>query len=168
MPFCLIFSLLLLTVFFFFFFLTPLHLFLLIPLCMLTNIQIRGQLYHRIGSLIPTVGKKPVFAQIYFYHGVSNSESALERRLDFIYDFLQPKEDSGVLPTRKPPTRRMQELDRQIVTTIHDFINNNNPYAVKYKSAAQQIQEADAPILGMKIVAERTSDPRLYNAPSAD
>ena len=31
------------------------------------SFRIQGQVYHLIGSLVPTVGESPKFAQIYFY-----------------------------------------------------------------------------------------------------
>ncbi|PKY52677.1 hypothetical protein RhiirA4_326788, partial [Rhizophagus irregularis] len=48
----------------------------------ISNFQIHGQVYHRIGSLLPEVGHSPMFAQLYIY----DTEHENENRQSIIQD----------------------------------------------------------------------------------
>ena len=50
------------------------------------SFRIQGQVYHLIGSMVPTAGESPKFAQIYF---IDNRESEVAARCAIV-DGLRP------------------------------------------------------------------------------
>jgi hypothetical protein len=57
------------------------------------NIRIQGQTCHRMGSMLPNLGEKPKFAQLYIY----DTENEIENRIHpFRYYIIQPNINSSL------------------------------------------------------------------------
>jgi hypothetical protein len=57
------------------------------------NIRIQGQTCHRMGSMLPKLGEKPKFAQLYIY----DTENEIENRIHpFRYYIIQPNINSSL------------------------------------------------------------------------
>ena len=75
------------------------------------SLRIQGQVYHLIGSMFPTVGESPKFAQINF---IDNRESEVAARYVIV---------DGLRPT--------------IVRSINELLINENRYVEVFKLAKE-------------------------------
>ncbi|CAG8640302.1 2430_t:CDS:2, partial [Diversispora eburnea] len=102
--------------------------------------RIHGEIYHRIGTLLPDPNANPQFAQIYIY----DTNNEIQNRMNIIPD-----------------------LDPIILAELQQMLHQVNPY-VKIFHQARDIFKNDPMIdLRMVITNNRTKDPRHYNVPSA-
>lgn len=125
--------------------------------------QARGQLYHKIGSLLPPHGQQRQFAQLYI-HDSSPGLTEANARLDFIHKEPIPTGRSG------SAMMRARRLDWKIIRIIQNVMDRHNPYAQMFKTAAQRIRDDGSKVLGMKLICSRSSASgnRRYNLPAAD
>ncbi len=103
--------------------------------------RIHGEMYHRIGSLLPdSETQPPQFAQIYIY----DTDHEIQNR-------------SNIMPG----------LDPIILAELQQMLHDINPYVNKFRQAGNLLK--DNPSLDLKLVItnNRTNDPRRYNTPSA-
>ena len=110
------------------------------------SFRIQGQVYHLIGSMVPTAGESPKFAQIYF---IDNRESEVAARFAIV-DGLR----SG------------------IVSSINELLINENHYVEIFKLAKEIFEQQDSPN-NIKIVINENKRPsnehsRRYNSPVSD
>ena len=110
------------------------------------SFRIQGQVYHLIGSIVPTQGESPKFAQIYF---IDDLESEIATR-SAIVDGLKP----------------------DIVRGINQLLHENNHYVEVFKVAKEIFEQEDTPT-NIKIVIDETKRPsdehsRRYNRPLSD
>ena len=73
-----------------------------------------------MSDLITPGGKRPKFAQVYSLR----PDDALELRLDNFSDELDP-------------------IKHQIIATLHDIMNEYNPYAQTFVTAGEVLREAE-------------------------
>ena len=83
------------------------------------SFRIQGQVYHLIGSMFPTAGESPKFAQIYF---IDNRESEVAARCAIV---------DGLRPT--------------IVRSINELLINENCYVEVFKLAKEIFEQQDSP-----------------------
>ena len=110
------------------------------------SFRIQGQVYHLIGSMVPTAGKSPKFAQIYF---IDNRESEVAARCAIV-----------------------DGLRLDIVSSINELLNNENCYVENFKLAKEIFEQQDSPT-NIKIVINENKRPsgehsRRYNSPVSD
>ena len=110
------------------------------------SFRIQGQVYHLIGSMVPTAGESPKFAQIYF---IDNRESEVATRCTII-DGLRP----------------------DIVSGISELLFDDNHYVEVFKLAKEVFEQHDSPS-NIKIVINENKRPsgehsRRYNSPVSD
>ncbi|KAL7085427.1 hypothetical protein ACP275_14G281600 [Erythranthe tilingii] len=96
-----------------------------------------GENYHRIGSLIPSEGSTPKFAQLY------------------IYD------------TENEVSNRMHVLSNSIVNDLKDMLDQYNPYAQSYRMVRDKIESSAFHEVKLRLLGKRGHDARRYNLPSA-
>ena len=107
------------------------------------SFRIQGQVYHLIGSIVPTQGESYKFAQIYF---IGNEDSEVATR-SAIVDGLKPD-------------------------IIRGLLHEDNHYVEMFKVAKEIFEEDDTPT-DVKIVINETKRPsgehsRRYNRPLSD
>ena len=110
------------------------------------SFRIQGQIYHLIGSIIPTQGESPKFAQIYF---IDNQESEVATR-------------SAIINGLKP----------DIIRGINQLLHQTNHYVELFK-VAKEIFEQEYTPTNVRIVINETKRPsgehsRRYNRPLSD
>ncbi|RIA81270.1 hypothetical protein C1645_675349, partial [Glomus cerebriforme] len=106
----------------------------------ISDFCIHGQVYHRIGSLLPEDGIQPKFAQLY------------------IYDFEHENANRhNVMP----------DLDDAILRNLLNVLDECNPYIQNFRHVRDLIQTNVPDEIFMVIHADRTRDSCHYNAPSA-
>ena len=110
------------------------------------SFRIQGQIYHLIGSIVPTEGESPKFAQIYF---IDDRESEVATRTA-IMDVLKP----------------------DIIRGINQLLHDNNHYVKVFKVAKEIFEQENIPT-DVKIVINETKRPsgehsRRYNRPLSD
>ncbi|XP_058122882.1 uncharacterized protein LOC131293860 [Anopheles ziemanni] len=110
------------------------------------NYRIQGALCHRIGGLAPPPGRTPIFAQLYFHdsHSMEQSSATVDAKVSFA---------GG--------------LNREIVTTLPNIFNENNPLAGMFRHAYERMAQEEN--LQLRIHARLQGvDHRRYNRPTAD
>ncbi|KAH9571464.1 hypothetical protein CY35_02G095200 [Sphagnum magellanicum] len=106
------------------------------------SFRIQGELYHKIGSLCPTEGQRPQFAQLYIH------DTKCERQ-----------NRHAVMPL----------LDLTTLDRLLTMMYNINPYVKVFKMARDMMATESAPMdLKLRLIAFRTKDARQYNVPTAD
>ena len=83
------------------------------------SFRIQGQVYHLIGSIVPTQGESPKFAQIYF---IDNEESEVATR-------------SAIINGLKP----------DIIRGINQLLHQTNHYVELFKVAKEMFEQEDTP-----------------------
>ena len=83
------------------------------------SFRIQGQVYHLIGSMVPTQGESPKFAQIYF---IDKEESEVATR-------------SAIVNGLKP----------DIIRGINQLLHQNNHYVELFKVAKENFEQEDTP-----------------------
>jgi hypothetical protein len=102
--------------------------------------RFRGELYHRMGSLLPQPGEAPKFAQLY----ISDPHAELDGRMGYFGD-----------------------LNRDTLQSLQIMLHACNPYASIYQMAAERLQ-GGAIELSIRLMNDRRTDLRRYNAPTAN
>ena len=110
------------------------------------SFRIQGQVYHLIGSIVPTEGESPKFAQIYF---IDDRESEVATR-----------------------TAIVDELKPDIIRGVNQLLHDNNHYVEVFKVAKEVFEQENTPT-NVKIVINETKRPsgehsRRYNRPLSD
>ena len=103
--------------------------------------RLQGELHHRMGSLLPSEGETPKFAQMYIH----DPQMQEECRLNFIEE-LHPN------------------ILHQLQTMLHDV----NPYAQLYENARRRLSSQPTAPLSLRLVTLRNKDSRRYNTPTAN
>ncbi|KAL7085980.1 hypothetical protein ACP275_14G310800 [Erythranthe tilingii] len=105
-----------------------------------------GENYHRIGSLIPSEGSTPKFAQLYIY----DTENEVSNRMHVV---------------RMEPSSN--ELSNSIVNDLKDMLDQYNPYAQAYRMVRDKIESSAFHEVKLRLLGKRGHDARRYNLPSA-
>ncbi|XP_058761708.1 uncharacterized protein LOC131635112 [Vicia villosa] len=105
-------------------------------------IRIQGQCCHRIGSLLPLDGQRPKFAQLYIY----DTENEVSNRMDIL--------------------RNKDNIDEQIVGKLSEMSYKYNIHAKSFLMARQRLNEGNVHNLKLRLIANRTTDGRVYNQPT--
>ena len=107
------------------------------------SFRIQGQVYHRIGSMVPSTGDTPKYNQIYF---IDNQESQVATRCQIV---------GG--------------LRADIVSTINQLLHNDNHYVQLFKVAKNLFDQQDVPTNIRVVINEAKrltgEHPRKYNSP---
>jgi len=102
------------------------------------SFRIQGEMYHRIGSLLPDDGAVPAFSQIYIY---DTNEQLIHRQ------------------------RLMPNLDSSTLEQLQEMLHKVNPYVHVFRQAAHILQEN--PLQDLKLVIIKSSNERQYATPTA-
>jgi hypothetical protein len=104
--------------------------------------RIHGELCHRSGSLLPSAGQQPSYAQLYIH----DPRAALDHRM-----------------ARNPKLlrRTMQKLQSLLARTHH--------YSAVYRHAYERLElHPEVPSLSLSILLDKDRDRRRYNLPTSD
>ena len=104
--------------------------------------RIQGALHHSMGSLLPSPGKRPRFAQVYMF------DSAQEQ-LQFRHE-----------------THPTLQLD--ILQLLSAILQDINPYVQFWRNSAERIAENAQLTIRLTMLNPTVRDPRRYNRPTAD
>ena len=110
------------------------------------SFRVQGQVYHRIGSLVPSAGESPKFSQIYF---IDNQQTELATRCGIV-----------------------DGLRLDIVRGINELLHDNNHYVQLIKVAKEIFEQHDEPA-NVRVVINENKRPvgehaRRYNSPMCD
>ncbi|UYV82514.1 hypothetical protein LAZ67_21002633, partial [Cordylochernes scorpioides] len=109
-----------------------------------TTFSIQGQVYHRIGSLMPSENQPSRFLQIYFMGGGDDDDIQTDRRC-----------------------QQIQGVRRNIVQGLQRMLHQHHLLVQQFKTALENIP-SDVIVV---VIADRTppgQHPRRYNAPTAN
>jgi hypothetical protein len=110
--------------------------------------KIHGQVYHRVGSLLPADDGPPNFLQLYIYDTTNEIRNRLR--------CLGP--DDGPHGTLEP----------SIVAALMKMLDENNPFAKKLRTARERLRDYPEEEFIIRIVGAREDDPIQYNLPTTD
>ena len=103
--------------------------------------RLQGELHHLMGSLLPSDGETPKFAQMYI-HDTRMQEDC---RLNFT-----------------------KELHPNILHHLQRMLQDVNPYAQLYENARRRLSTNPTAPLSLRLVTLRNKDSRRYNTPTAN
>ncbi|KAI8353031.1 hypothetical protein B0O80DRAFT_74182 [Mortierella sp. GBAus27b] len=116
-----------------------------------STFRIQGELYHLIGSAMPSGDDTPRYSQIYFHDSAQDDPATL--RLDYIRGL------PGAIPNAHEKT----------IIHIIQNVMARNPYSQKFKTIGERIRSEQVPDFHIRILNDnRGRDPRRYNVPTAD
>uniref|UniRef100_A0A2N9FAR6 Helitron helicase-like domain-containing protein n=1 Tax=Fagus sylvatica TaxID=28930 RepID=A0A2N9FAR6_FAGSY len=107
--------------------------------------RLNGQNHHRIGSLLPVVGDKPRFAQLYIHdtaNEIANRLSALN------------KHESHC------------DLDPAVVQILLKMLDENNALVKTFRMARDRFKESDMHSVRLQLISSRSTDGREQNMPT--
>lgn len=108
------------------------------------SFRLHGDLYHKMGALLPQEGVRPSYAQLY----INDPHAALQAR-----------------------NTRNQNLNPMIMTELQAMFNDTHPYVPLYKQAYQVMMEKppnEQANVQARIILQASDDPRRYNLPAVD
>ena len=105
--------------------------------------KISGQLYHRIGSLLPEPNTRPQFLQLYIY----DTQNEVANRMDFFQ-------------------RAGQVLRADIVENLIELLDEHNELVQLFRTARDKIEEADVPEFKIRLFGVVGS--RQHELPAGD
>ncbi|CAN0866486.1 hypothetical protein LINGRAHAP2_LOCUS9290 [Linum grandiflorum] len=109
--------------------------------------SIGGQIFHRIGSLLPPEGSPPMFGQLYIY----DIENEVENRMNCF------STDTSNNPLRS-----------EIISGLRDMLDKHNALTKVYRSARDRINFGDVENVQIKLAATRPSYGREYALPAVN
>lgn len=109
--------------------------------------KINGHCHHLIGSLLPSDGETPKFAQLYIY---DTTNEVANRLASF------------------PHGSSTSTLDESVVKDLIDMLNSTNCLVGLFRHASQRLSMSDNPGYKLRLLGQRTHDSRQYNDPSSD
>ncbi|KAG8375109.1 hypothetical protein BUALT_Bualt10G0066100 [Buddleja alternifolia] len=108
--------------------------------------RINGQNQHKIGSLLPPLGRNATFAQLYIY----DTQNEIKNRMRAI----NQSDDSS-------------SLDPGIVHGLKDMLDEYNPLAKAFRMARDRFQDSDYTPVSIRLIGQRNHDGRQYKLPTA-
>ncbi|CAN1842064.1 ATP-dependent DNA helicase PIF1 [Linum perenne] len=109
--------------------------------------SISGQIYHRIGSLLPSEGVKPKFGELYIY----DTENEVKNRIDAV---------SNITDT--------DPLQPSLVGGLKEMLDDYNILVKTFRYARERLMEDNVHQLKIKLFAQRRTDGREYDLPTGD
>jgi hypothetical protein len=104
--------------------------------------RIHGELCHRVGSLLPSAGQQPSYAQLYIH----DPHEALNQRM-----------------------QRNPNLARATMEKLQNLLTRTHRYADIYQHAYERLADhPDAAEVSLQITLDAQSDRRRYNLPTTD
>ncbi|KAH9703741.1 helitron like n domain-containing protein [Citrus sinensis] len=107
--------------------------------------RMSGQNYHHIGSLLPEVGKKPQFAQLYIY----DTENETDNRINTLL---------------KHGTKT--EIDHEILHELSKMLDQHNNLVKSFRMARDRYKTQPESTFCLRLLNSRTRDGRRYNMPT--
>jgi hypothetical protein len=96
------------------------------------NFKIHGQIYHRIGSLLPDEGQNPIFAQLYIYD--TDHENSNRFRI-------------------------MHDLNADILQNLQDMLDTYNPYIRNFRQVRDLLRDdGESAEISMRIYCDHSHD----------
>ncbi|XP_028758138.1 uncharacterized protein LOC114717208 [Neltuma alba] len=106
-----------------------------------------GMNYHKIGSLLPSEGSKPVYSQLYIH----DTENEVSNRIFAVSKHLKDC-----------------SIDDKIVDQIKKVLDEVNPFVKQYRLASSVINNGPHLDVKLRLISGRHHDGRTYNLPSAN
>ncbi|XP_019184379.1 PREDICTED: uncharacterized protein LOC109179329 [Ipomoea nil] len=107
--------------------------------------RINGQNFHRIGSLLPSDGIQPKFAQLYIH----DTENEIENRLNSLR-----AENNG------------SALHSEVVNDIKQVLDEHNVLVKSFRMAKSFLESNPQTQIRMRLIGKRTKDARTYALPT--
>ena len=101
--------------------------------------RIRGELVHRIDSLLPLVGQQPRFSQIYIFD--SDPHPQADARMSYHHGLL----------------------NRSLILQLQHMLQIHNPYIYVFRTAKEWLNITENISLCLKMINTESLDHRQYN-----
>ncbi|XP_019195804.1 PREDICTED: uncharacterized protein LOC109189646 [Ipomoea nil] len=107
--------------------------------------RINGQNFHRIGSLLPSLGVQPKFAQLYIH----DTENEIENR----FNYLRAENNGSTLHV-------------EVVHDIKQVLDDHNVLVKSFRMAKSFMESNPQTQFRMRLIGKRTKDARTYALPT--
>ncbi|KAF8388771.1 hypothetical protein HHK36_025451 [Tetracentron sinense] len=107
--------------------------------------RINGANYHKIGSLLPSPGNKPKFAQLY----VHDTENEIQNRIEAVNFKSSPA-----------------KIEASVLHGLQCMLDDINPYVKVFRNARDMLTESHIPNLSIRLLESR--DGRQYTRPTTN
>ncbi|XP_052206923.1 uncharacterized protein LOC127811252 [Diospyros lotus] len=109
--------------------------------------RLHGQNYHMIGSLLPTEGSIPKFAQLYIY----DTANEVANRMNVV-----------------GRTSETTKFHGDIVKDLQDMLDEHNVLVKSFRMVRESMRKPDYSEVKLRLIGKRFADGRRYNLPSAE
>ncbi|CAN1332158.1 ATP-dependent DNA helicase pif1 [Linum perenne] len=108
---------------------------------------ISGQIYHSIGSLLPSEGAKPKFGELYIY----DTENEVKNRIEAVSN-----------------SKDKDSLRFSLVSDLKEMLDAHNILVKTFRYAKERLMDENMQELKIKLFAQRKTDGREYDLPTGD
>ncbi|CAN1132802.1 hypothetical protein LINPERPRIM_LOCUS30283 [Linum perenne] len=108
---------------------------------------ISGQIYHSIGSLLPSEGAKPKFGELYIY----DTENEVKNRIEAVSN-----------------SKDKDSLRSSLVSDLKEMLDAHNILVKTFRYAKERLMDDNMQELKIKLFAQRKTDGREYDLPTGD
>ncbi|GKA22626.1 hypothetical protein Tco_0708588 [Tanacetum coccineum] len=125
--------------------------------------RLRGQNYHKIGTLLPQESKPPKLHNCIFDadNEVENKASAI-RNISSFSLLIYSSSMSGSVG----PSNERHPIDTKIIGDVRDIMNGCNKLVETFRMARDRYKEKTEQSIKIKIITKRAKDGRTYNLPT--
>ncbi|CAN1836176.1 hypothetical protein LINPERHAP1_LOCUS34668, partial [Linum perenne] len=106
---------------------------------------ISGQIFHRLGSLVPLEGRPPKFAQMFIF----DTENEIKHRMNSF-------------------PSNFNDLSEQIIKELKDMFDEHNVLVKVFRYARDRLNADGVENVKIKLTANRSFDRREYDLPTTD
>ncbi|OIT20567.1 hypothetical protein A4A49_57650, partial [Nicotiana attenuata] len=105
-------------------------------------LRMSGQNYHHICSLLPEIGKKPQFAQLYIY----DTENEISNRMSWL---------------------SQEDIDPKVVYDLSQTLDEHNILVKSFRMARDRYRGHRESLFRLRLLCDRTRHGQQYNIPTA-
>ncbi|XP_058733259.1 uncharacterized protein LOC131604861 [Vicia villosa] len=106
------------------------------------TLRLQGQTCHRIGTLLPEIGKAPQYAQLYIY----DTDNEVEHKIKCF------KDNKGI--------------ERLVVNKLKLMLDEHNVHAKAFRMARDVLRTNSFTDLKLRLISDRSEDGRVNNKPT--
>uniref|UniRef100_A0A8R7R995 Helitron helicase-like domain-containing protein n=1 Tax=Triticum urartu TaxID=4572 RepID=A0A8R7R995_TRIUA len=126
--------------------------------------KISGQVCHRVGSMRPSRGQRPEYAQLYIF----DTECEVSNRINVASSSRTGSSSCTTSSSRiASSTRTLFQANEGIVQSLITMLNTHNPIVKLFRTASQRLHGNDSDHLYIRIYGKPDAHGDIYSAPVA-
>uniref|UniRef100_A0A453RSP5 Helitron helicase-like domain-containing protein n=2 Tax=Aegilops tauschii subsp. strangulata TaxID=200361 RepID=A0A453RSP5_AEGTS len=126
--------------------------------------KISGQVCHRVGSMRPSRGQRPEYAQLYIF----DTECEVSNRINVASSSRTGSSSRTTSSSRiASSTHTLFQANEGIVQSLITMLNTHNPIVKLFRTASQRLHGNDSDHLYIRIYGKPDAHGDIYSAPVA-